>query len=222
MKLSIVMPVYNEAPTLRQIIKKIMSVDIDKELIIVDDGSVDSSSQILDDIKDDSVKIVKHSHNKGKGHAIRTGLSYVTGGLVIIQDADLEYDPADYIKLMRPVLEGEAKVVYGSRFMMKKTNISAFHYAANKFLTFLTNLLYGCRLTDMETCYKLYCSDIIKGLDLESDGFEIEPELTIKTIKKGYEIIEVPIFYQARSHRDGKKITWQDAIKTVLAILKYR
>ncbi len=222
MKLSIIMPVYNEALTLRQIIKKIKLVDIDIELIIVDDGSIDESVQILDEVRDSSVRVVKHSRNKGKGHAIKTGLSYVTGDVVIIQDADLEYDPADYVKLVQPIADGVAKVVYGSRFLIRKNNISRPYYAANKFLTFLTNLLYGSHLTDMETCYKLFCSDIIKGLGLESDGFEIEPELTIKTIKKGYEIYEVPISYQARSCREGKKITWRDAIKTVLTILRYK
>lgn len=222
MKLSIIMPVYNEASTLKRIVEKILSVEVEKELIIVDDGSVDHSGQILNEMRSDAIQVIRSPHNKGKGHAIRTGLSCATGDVVIIQDADLEYDPADYVELMRPIVDGKAKVVYGSRFLTKKNNISALYYAANKFLTFLTNLLYGSRLTDMETCYKLFRADVIKGLNLESDGFEIEPELTIKAIKHGYKIYEVPVFYQARSYRDGKKITWKDALKTVLIILKYK
>ncbi|MFH1692108.1 MAG: glycosyltransferase family 2 protein [Candidatus Omnitrophota bacterium] len=222
MKLSIIMPIYNEEATLKHIIEKILSVDIDKELIIVNDGSIDRSSQILDTIKNDSIKIIKHSHNQGKGSAIKTGLSCVTGDIVVIQDADLEYDPADYIRLVEPIVAGEAKVVYGSRFLIKGNSISKSYYAANRFLTFLTNLLHGSRLTDMETCYKVFCTDILKGLDLDSDGFEIEPELTIKALKKGYKIREVPIFYQARSYREGKKITWKDAIKTLLTIFRYK
>lgn len=222
MKLSVIMPVYNEEKTLYEIINRIKSVNIDKELVIVDDGSQDKTRQILNNIKGDFIKILRHPHDRGKGAAIRTGLNYVSGDMVIIQDADLEYDPNDYIKLIKPIEDKTAEVVYGSRFLTKNKVTTPVHYFVNRFLTSLINLLFGCRLTDMETCYKVFKTKIIKGLDLESNGFEIEPELTIKTIKKGYKIYEVPISYRSRSYHEGKKITWKDGIKTLLAILKYR
>lgn len=221
MKLSIIMPIYNEERTLREIIEQVKKIDIEKELIIVDDGSSDTTKEILSTIKDDSIKIFTHAVNKGKGSAIKTALDHLTGELVIIQDADLEYDPNDYIKLIELFKSGKADVVFGSRFLNKKNKLT-FHYFINRFLTAFVNLLYKSHLTDMETCYKVFKTEILKGLDLESNGFEIEPELTIKTFKKGYSIYEVPINYKSRSYHEGKKIGWLDGLKTLFVILKYK
>jgi glycosyltransferase involved in cell wall biosynthesis len=222
MKLSIIMPVYNEERTLREIIDKIKRVDVEKEIVIVDDGSGDKTRQILDSLQDASIKVIRHTCNKGKGAAIRTALNYISGDVCIIQDGDLEYEPEDYLKLIQPIKNGQADIVYGSRFLAKTKVTTPFHYLVNRFLTFCTNLLFGSGLTDMETCYKLFKTNVIKELDLKSDGFEIEAELTSKAIKKGYKILEVPILYRARSYHDGKKIGWRDGLKTLHAILKFR
>lgn len=223
MKLSVIMPVYNEDKTLPHIIEKVKSINIDKELIIIDDGSNDRTKQVLNNIiGGGSIKIISHPVNKGKGAAIRTALDYVTGEVVIIQDADLEYEPDDYHMLMEPIKNNMAEVVYGSRFLVKDKVTSPVHFVINRFLTLLTNLLLGVHLTDMETCYKMFKTKIIKELNLSSNGFEIEPELTIKTLKKGYKIYEVPISYKPRSYHEGKKITAVDGIKTIWAIIRYR
>lgn len=222
MKLSIIMPVYNEEKTLRDIIERVRKVDLDKELIIVDDGSGDRTKEILTKIKDDNTILLSHRHNQGKGRAIRTALEYVRGEVVTIQDADLEYDPADYAKLMEPIKKGYTQVVYGSRFLEVKNVSFNVHYLINWFLTSLVNFLYKSSLTDMETCYKVFKTEIIKSLSLKSNGFEIEPELTIKTLKKGYAICEVPISYKSRTYHEGKKINWLDALKTLGVIFKYK
>lgn len=222
MKLSVIMPVYNEERTLREIIDRVSSVDIEKEIVIVDDASGDKTKQILNSLQDVSIKIIRHASNKGKGVSIRTALDYVSGDACIIQDGDLEYEPQDYLKLIEPVRSGQAEIVYGSRFLAKKRVTTPFHYVVNWFLTFCTNLLYSCGLTDMETCYKLFKTNVIKELDLKSDGFEIEAELTVKAIKKGHRIQEVPILYHARNYHEGKKIGWRDGTKTLYTILKFR
>jgi len=222
MKLSILMPVYNEEKTLFDIIRKVKSINIEKELIIVDDGSNDKTKQILDSVECNSIKIVRHACNRGKGAAIRTALDFVNGDVVIIQDADLEYEPDDYIKLIEPIRTNIADIVYGSRFLAKKKVTTTFHFFVNRFLTLITNLLFNSSLTDMETCYKVFKTKIIKELNLESNGFEIEAELTSKVLKRGYKIYEVPISYRSRSYHEGKKIAWRDGIKTLLAIFKYR
>jgi dolichol-phosphate mannosyltransferase len=222
MKLSVIIPVYNEEKTLREIIDRVRRVDIEKEIVIVDDGSGDKTRQILESLQDASIKIIRHASNKGKGAAIRTALNYVSGDACIIQDGDLEYEPQDYLKLIEPLKNSRAEIVYGSRFLAKKKVTTPFHYLVNRFLTFLTNLLFGCGLTDMETCYKLFKTNVIKGLGLESDGFEIEIELTARALKHGYKIQEIPILYHARNYHEGKKIGWRDGLKTMLALFKYK
>lgn len=222
MKLSIIIPVYNEENTLSELLDKVLKVEIDKEIIIVDDGSHDRTKQILKTIKDDRVRIVTHTKNLGKGKAIITGIENCAGEFVLIQDADLEYEPADYLKLQDAILKNKADAVYGSRFLSKKRCTAFWHYLVNLFLTQLTNLLYGTNLTDMETCYKLIKRDVAKGLNLCSLGFEIEAEITIKLAKKNYRICEVPISYHSRSYHSGKKIKWIDAVKTIVTIIKYK
>ena len=222
MKLSIIMPVYNEERTLAEIIRKVKMVDIEKEILIVDDGSGDKTRQILDSLQDASIKVIRHAANKGKGAAIRSALQYASGDAYIIQDGDLEYEPQDYLKLIRPIQDNQAEIVYGSRFLAKDKVTTPLHYLVNWLVTFCTNLLCGSCLTDVETCYKLFKAEVIKGLDLESDGFEIEAELTVKAIKKGYKIQEIPILYRARNYHDGKKIGWRDGLKTIYVIFKYK
>lgn len=224
MKLSVIIPVYNEAKTLEEISRRVQAVDIEKEIILVDDGSTDGSREILKRLRsqDPSLKVVFHSHNQGKGAALRTGFREASGDYLIVQDADLEYDPRDYIKLWQPVLRGKAKVVYGSRFRGGYRNMLTPHFWGNKFLTWLTNLLYGVKLTDMETCYKLIPTELIKSIEIKSNRFNFEPEITAKILKRGYKIVEVPISYSGRQFSEGKKITWKDGIVAVWCLLKYR
>lgn len=234
-KLSIIMPVYNEKSTVEEILQRILAVDLSdfnlsKEIIIVDDGSSDGTRKILETIvhcththlrlaadfvgmpvvtrsidSKNEVKVIYHEKNIGKGAAIRTGIANITGNIVIIQDADLEYDPQDYLKLIEPIISGKAEVVYGSRFCGKWTGFSLWSYLGNKFLTFLTNLLYNVKITDMETCYKAFKSEIIKRIKIESNRFDFEPEVTTKILKQGYHILEVPISYSGRKFKEGKK-----------------
>lgn len=215
-------PVYNEKNTLLDIIGRVQSVPIEKEIIIVDDFSTDGTRDIMKGIDSPNVKIYYHPSNRGKGAAIRTAIPHATGDIVLIQDADLEYDPMDYPRLIEPILDGRADVVYGSRFLGTHRAFLFWHYIGNKFLSFLTNLLYNTMLTDMETCYKVFRSDVIKGLSLKSDRFQIEPEITAKVFKKGYKVFEVPISYAGRDFKEGKKITWRDGIWAVLTLVKYR
>ncbi|MBL7196702.1 MAG: glycosyltransferase family 2 protein [Candidatus Omnitrophica bacterium] len=225
MKLSVLIPVYNEEESITEIIDIVKRIQIDKEIIIVDDGSNIDTKMILHRLEkqfDENVIIIYRDKNAGKGAAIKTGLAYIGGDVVIIQDADLEYDPADYLKLISPISKGYAEVVYGSRFLMKRRLFRSLHYFVNYFLTSLTNILYNSKLTDMETCYKVLKTDIIKQLNLESSGFEIEAEITSKLLKKGYKIFDVPINYRGRRYFQGKKITWRDGIKAIITLLKYR
>jgi glycosyltransferase involved in cell wall biosynthesis len=218
------MPVYNEKRTLLDIIEKIKKLKLDKEIVIIDDGSTDGTRDILrkEEEKKDSPKIFYGARHAGKGAAIRTGLRYVTGDLVIIQDADLEYEPEEYSKLIGPILEGKAEIVYGSRFLKRPLAIAPRYYVANKFLTWLTNILYRTRLTDMETCYKVFKTEIIKSIDLECNRFEFEPEVTAKLIKAGYKIYEVPVSYCSRSRQEGKKVSWRDGWGALYTLIKYR
>lgn len=222
------MPVYNEAKTIHEIIKKVEEAeigDVRKELIIVDDGSKDGTREVLRDLSQNSAyKIYFHGQNMGKGAALRTALHYATGDIVLVQDADLEYDPAEYAELIKPVIEGRADVVYGSRLTGGKVAraFNFWHYLGNKLLTFITNVLYNAILSDMETCYKVFRTDVIKSFQIKSNRFDFEPEITAKVLKRKYKLYEMPISYYGRDFAEGKKITWKDGFAAVWALVKYR
>ncbi|MFC1517575.1 glycosyltransferase family 2 protein [Candidatus Margulisiibacteriota bacterium] len=225
MKLSVLMPVYNEKPTLKTIVERVKQVPIPKEIILVDDCSTDGSREILKELEtsnDPELKIYYHQKNLGKGGAIRTGIEKAAGDYVIIQDADLEYDPNDYLELVKALEENNADVVYGSRFLGTCKNMSFSHLFGNKLLTFLANLLYGAKLTDMETCYKLWKTALIKNIKFKANRFNFEPEITAKMLKKKIKILEVPITYDAREFDQGKKISWKDGFSAIWALIKYR
>lgn len=222
MKISIIIPVYNEKNTISQLIDKVKAVALNKEIIIVNDGSTDGSKEILDKIKDENIKIIHHSQNLGKGAAIHTALKYVTGDIVIIQDADLEYDPNDYHKLIAPILSGEAEIVYGSRILGKAKKSYLRYYLGGRFLTVLTNLLYGTRLTDAHTGYKVFKRDVLKNIKLTCCGFEFCSEVTAKLAKRGYKIKEVPISYIPRTFQQGKKLTWKGGVRSIWTLLRLK
>lgn len=223
MKISVVMPVFNELQTLEEILEKVRAVDLDKEIIIVDDYSTDGTRELLKKMAlRDNERVFFHEQNMGKGAALRTGFQQVRGDYVMIQDADLEYDPQDYHRMLKPVQEGKARVVYGSRFIGERRNLFLHHWVGNRFLTLMANLLFNTTLSDMETCYKLIDAEIIKGMKIKSNKFEVEPEMTAKILKQKIRIYEVPISYYGREYEEGKKITWRDGIWAVLALLKYR
>src|SRR3989344_2836483 len=227
-KLSIIIPVYNEKKSILQVIEKVSREKIPntfKEIIVVDDFSTDGTRELLQKLKRDSVKVCFHKKNMGKGAAIRTGISESSGDILIIQDADLEYDPKEYPKLLKPIFEEKALVVYGSRLKSIKSNIERMyklHYFGNYFLTFLTNILYGSKITDMETGYKVFKKEILKNISLKANRFEFEPEITAKILKSGHKIHEVAIGFNARKFEEGKKITWLDGIAAAYYLLKYR
>jgi glycosyltransferase involved in cell wall biosynthesis len=223
--LSIIIPVYNEQETLIPLLNKVKSVKLfglKKEIIIVNDGSVDKTLEILKKIKLPNGKIFHHEKNQGKGAALRTAIPHTTGEFVIIQDADLEYDPKDYEKILDPLLKGEADVVYGSRFLGMHRAFLYWHLVGNKFLTWVTNILYDTTLTDMETCYKAFKGDIIRQIPLRSNRFEIEPEMTAKVLKRGFKLYEVPISFRGRGFEEGKKITWRDGFSALYSLIRYR
>jgi glycosyltransferase involved in cell wall biosynthesis len=225
MKLSVVMPVYNERNTIKEILRRVKQVDLgdlEREIIIVDDFSQDGTRDILAMEEDSITRVIYHTENRGKGAAVRSGFAAVTGDLIIVQDADLEYDPEDYPKLLDPVLKSKAQVVYGSRFTGPRKNMLYWHYLGNRFLAFLTNVLYNTTLSDMETCYKLITRDVLDSLDLKSDHFDIEPEITAKILKQRIRIFEVPISYAGREMEEGKKISWRDGMPALWTLLKYR
>jgi glycosyltransferase involved in cell wall biosynthesis len=225
MKLSIIIQVYNERNTIKEVLRRVRAVDlgdVEKEIIVVDDGSTDGTRDILAMEEDSVTRVIKHAENRGKGAAVRSGLEAVSGDLVIIQDADLEYDPDDYPRLLEPVLKGKAQVVYGSRFTGPRKNMLFWHYVGNRFLALITNILYNTTLSDMETCYKLFTRQALEGINLRSDHFEIEPEITSKILKKGIRIYEVPISYTGREMEEGKKISWRDGIPALWTLIKYR
>ncbi|MFH1565745.1 MAG: glycosyltransferase family 2 protein [bacterium] len=223
-KLSVVIPVYNELETLEKILKKVKAVPVSKEIILVDDGSTDGSREILEKLKrkDASLKIIFQKENQGKGAALRAGFKEAIGELVIVQDADLEYDPADYLKLIAHLKSSLVDVVYGSRFMGSYKDMTTLHYWGNRVLTFFTNLFFGVVLTDMETCYKLIPLEIIKKIDIKSNRFNFEPEITAKILKMGKKIKEVPISYAGRTASEGKKITWKDGFSALATLIKFR
>jgi glycosyltransferase involved in cell wall biosynthesis len=220
-KLSVVIPVYNEKKSLLEIIQRVQSVPIEKEIILVDDFSTDGTRDLLHDLEK-KFKVLYHEKNKGKGAALRTGFQHATGEFVIVQDADLEYDPNDYPKLLQPIVDGKADVVYGSRFSGHRTKMTSLHTLGNLFLTGITNLFYRTSITDMETCYKLFRRETIQGVRIESNRFNFEPEVTAKLLKRGLRIVEVPISYSGRSFSEGKKITWRDGFSAVWTLIKYR
>jgi len=223
MKLSVIMPVYNEKHTIKEIVRKVMNVNMEKEIIIVDDCSIDSTREALKKIDNNNIKIIYQDENMGKGMAIRTAIKYVTGDIIIIQDADLEYEPEDYYELIRPIIEGKADVVYGSRELLKKNKWSYYRYAiGGRFLSWLTNLLYHSSITDEPTCYKVFKADILKSINLDCKKFEFCPEVTAKVLRRGIKIYEVPIHYYPRSIEQGKKIGWKDGLQAVLTLIKYR
>ncbi len=221
--LSVIMPVYNERATLSEILARVRAVDLEMEIVIVDDGSTDGTKDVLrEEEKAGDLKALYHETNQGKGAAVRTGLEHASGDFIIIQDADLEYDPRDYHKLLKPLLEGQAEVVYGSRFMEYSETMFFLQALGNKIVTLITNVLYGTALSDMETCYKALRAEIIQSIPLRSRRFELEPEITAKLLKRGYRIHEVPISYQGREYHEGKKLTWRDGITALWTLIKYR
>lgn len=220
--LSILIPAFNELPTIAQCLDRVLKSEYVSEVIIVDDGSTDGTRDILSKIKNNKVKIFFHERNQGKGGAVRTAISHATGDYLLIQDADLEYDPQDYAKLLKPVMEGKATVVYGSRFTGEHRNMLFWHMLGNKFLSLTTNVLYNTTLSDMETCYKLMKRNLVTSFKLRSRRFDFEPEITAKILKTGVKIYEVPISYAGREFDEGKKITWRDGFMALWTLIKYR
>jgi len=238
-KLSVVIPAYNEIDNIQEILKRVSEVEtgLEKEIIIVDDCSKDGTREFLKKIRNGgkevskllpskdprTFKVILHEQNAGKGGALRTGFSHVTGDIMIVQDADLEYDPRDYTRLLKPILDGEADVVYGSRFLGRKRpeGILFSSFIANRILTFISNILTGLRLTDMETCYKVIKSSILQEIELTSDRFGIEPEITAKLAKKRIRLVEMPISYHGRDHAAGKKINWKDGLSAIYHIVRF-
>jgi len=224
LKLSIVVPIYNEKKTLETLIAKVNAVDYDKEIILIDDFSTDGTREILSVYENkENFKVLYHNRNQGKGAALRTGFSNVDGDIIIIQDADLEYNPSDYGTLLEPILDGRADVVYGSRFLGGPHRVLFFwHSIGNMVLTTLSNMLTNVNLTDMETGYKVFTKEVNERLTFKSDRFGFEPEFTAKVAKNNFRIYEVPISYNGRDYSEGKKITWKDGIAAIWYIFKFR
>jgi glycosyltransferase involved in cell wall biosynthesis len=239
-KLSVIIPAYNEIDTIAEIIARVRAVPlgvrvwdgelheetvrVEREIVVVDDGSVDGTREYLDSLRDEGdIKVVFHEENQGKGAAVRTGLEEATGDLLLVQDADLEYDPRDYHGLLRPILEHQVNVVYGSRFRGGPTKAMFFwHMVGNRFLTFVTNVLYNTILSDMETCYKVFTREVADQLDLKARGWGFDPEITAQILLSGERIYEVPISYSGREFHEGKKISWRDGLTVLWTLLKYR
>jgi glycosyltransferase involved in cell wall biosynthesis len=221
--LSVVMPVYNERDTIEEIISRVLAVPMRVELVVVDDCSTDGTRAQLEELqKRLGFTLLLQAHNQGKGAALRRGFAVVTGDIVAIQDADLEYSPEEFPSLAELIVEGRADVVYGSRFLGRHRVFLFTHYLGNRVLTLITNVLYNTMLSDMETCYKVMRREVLAGLDLQSDGFGIEPEITAKIFKRGYRVYEVPITYDGRGYDEGKKITWRDGLVALWVLVRYR
>ena len=222
-KLSIVIPAYNEKDTIDEIVKRVQNVEYEKEIIIIDDCSNDGTRDKIDKISGDNIKKLYHEKNRGKGAALRTGFQHATGDIVIIQDADLEYNPNEYSNLIEPIVEGKADAVYGSRFLGGPHRVSFFwHYVGNKILTTLSNIMTNLILTDMETCYKVFKTEIIKDINIRSNHFGFEPEITAKLAKRKCIIYEMPISYSGRDYDEGKKIGWKDGIVALYCVVRFR
>jgi glycosyltransferase involved in cell wall biosynthesis len=225
-KLSVIVPVFNERNTLVEIVRRMRTVElpdgIELEIVVIDDGSTDGTRDVLRQLGDSTVRVVTHRTNQGKGAAVRTGFTHASGDYVLIQDADLEYDPDDWPRLLNPVLRGKARVVYGSRFTGERRNMLFLHWVGNRFLSLATNVLYNTTLSDMETCYKLIDRELLADIELKSERFDIEPEITAKLLKHGVRIYEVPISYTGREFAEGKKITWRDGVIALYTLIKYR
>jgi len=226
-RLSVLIPVYNEQQTILELLRRVRSVSIPKEIIIVDDGSTDGTRDLLRTQVEgqfDDVTVIYHDRNRGKGAAIRTAIAHATGDYVIIQDADLEYDPREYPSLLEPLLDGRADVVFGSRFLGGGPHrvLYFWHRVGNGFLTLLSNMLTNLNLTDMEACYKVFKREIIQSLPLRCNRFDFEPEVTAKVAKRHYRIYEVPISYSGRDYSEGKKVSWKDGLIAIWTIIKYR
>ena len=233
MKLSVLVPVYNEDRTLEEVVRRVCAVQLPKEIILVDDGSKDRSREILARLKDQSerandplnhIKVFLQPENQGKGAAIKTAINHITGDVVIVQDADLEYDPKDYPSLLEPIQDGSADVVYGTRFAGGGAHRVLFfwHSLGNRTLTLLSNMLTNLNLSDMEVGYKVFRAEILKGIELKSNRFGFEPEITVKLAKRGYRFYEVPISYHGRTYEEGKKITWKDGIAALYYMIRFR
>lgn len=227
MKISIVIPVFNEAGTVREVVSRVLAVPlgVKKEILLVDDGSTDGTRERLEQIAADepAVRVLRHARNLGKGAALRTGFQHATGEILLIQDSDLEYDPRDYPRLLEPLLEGKADVVYGSRFLGGPHRVLFFwHFVGNKFLTLVSNLVNNLNLTDMETGYKAFRKQVLSRFPLKANRFGFEPEFTAKTARHGCRIYEVPIAYHGRDYSEGKKVTWRDGVAALFEILRFR
>ena len=224
MDLSVIIPIYNEIHTIKEIIQRVEAQGLANEILLIDDGSTDGTREILEEFVDkDHIKVLFHKKNQGKGAAVRTGLDAASGDVILIQDADLEYDPRDYPSLLQPIEEGIADIVYGSRFLGAPRRTAMFwHMVANKLLTLMTNILYDTILSDMETGYKVFRSEVIKGMPLHAKRFEFEPEFSAKVLKRGFRIYEVPIKFVPRDYEEGKKIGFTDVFEAIWALIKYR
>jgi glycosyltransferase involved in cell wall biosynthesis len=222
--LSVIMPCYNEATTIPDIIAKVRAVDLEKQIIAVDDNSSDDTYAVLcqEAAADPTMIVIRHPNNRGKGAAVRSGLARALGEIVIVQDADLEYDPQDYYEMVKPIAEGRVNVVFGSRFLGRHTGMYFWNALGNKGLTFLTNMLFNCWISDMETCYKVMRTEIMRDLRLESNDFRLEPEIAAKVLKRGERIYEMPVSYLGRTYEEGKKMKPSQGLYAVLALLKYR
>jgi glycosyltransferase involved in cell wall biosynthesis len=224
LKLSVIIPCYNEKSTVAEIVHRVRAVGLAHEIIVVDDGSTDGTREVLAQVPTgDDLKVIYHDRNLGKGAAVRTGFKNATGDVLLIQDADLEYDPREYPILIKPIEEGISKVVYGSRFLGGPRKAMFFwNMVANRTLTLVTNVLYNSIISDMETCYKVFRAEVIQGIPLRSRRFDFEPEITAKVLKRGYRIYEVPISYNGREWEEGKKITWRDGVIALWTLIRYR